>query len=376
MPDVSPPLSDSILVATTDGAAYPAVFGALGTLPQHLANAGMEPGPALLVTDANVAPHYLPAVVDALGAAGWTPQSRVVPPGERSKSSEMLNALYDWALGLGVERGTPVVALGGGVVGDLAGFAAATLLRGLPLVHLPTTVVAQSDSALGGKTGINHAAGKNLIGAFYPPRLVLADAATLATLDRREFRAGLAEVVKTALVDDAAFADALEADIDALLSGDLAPAAHHIRRAAAAKAGIVSADEKEQGRRALLNFGHTFGHAIEKVAGYGHVLHGEAVATGMRAALHLSATLRLGEPASADGLPEPFGRADRLVRRLPLASLDGLRPDALTAAMGTDKKRAGGQGRFVVLDEIGRGRVAEDVPDAFVRAAWAFAGAH
>jgi 3-dehydroquinate synthase len=289
----------------------------------------------------------------------------VLPPGEATKSAAHLAAVYDWALGLGIDRRTPVLALGGGVVGDLAGFAAATLLRGLPLVQLPTSLIAQVDSAIGGKTGINHAAGKNLIGAFHQPRLVLADPATLRTLPQREWTGGLAEVVKAALIADAAFFDWLESNWSGIVAREPEVVAPLVRRAAAIKAAIVAEDEREAGRRALLNFGHTFGHAIERAAGYGTFTHGEAVALGMRAALHLSHALR----------PDvSFRRADALVARIPVPDgLADLRTADLMQATRTDKKRRGDRIRYVVLREPGAAHVTADVPPGAVEAAWAYA---
>jgi 3-dehydroquinate synthase len=334
-PDPAPP-SPPVPVALPGGRGYVVHFGPLSGLPAHLTGAGLAPGPCLVVTDANVAPRYLGTVVEALEAAGWRPAARVVPAGEASKSLDQLSALYDWALGLRPDRHTPLLALGGGVVGDLAGLAAATLLRGLPLVHLPTTVIAQVDSAIGGKTGINHAAGKNLIGAFHAPRLVLADPATLATLPERELRSGLSEVVKHALLSGEDAAAHLEADWENVLAREPAPLAATLRRAVAFKAALVSADPHEEGPRAVLNFGHTFGHAVERAEGYGRFTHGEAVALGMRAALHLSASVRAGRVWDAPRLPEPFARANRLVARLPCPPLT-VPADALVAVMGTDK---------------------------------------
>jgi 3-dehydroquinate synthase len=293
----------------------------------------------------------------------------MLPPGEESKSVEQLSALYDWALALDVEgtpvdRGTPVLALGGGVVGDLAGFLAATLLRGVPLVQLPTTVIAQADSAIGGKTGINHPAGKNLIGAFHQPRLVVMDPETLTTLPEREWMSGLAEVVKSALIADEAFVGWLEEHWEALVRRESLVATTAVARSAEIKAVVVAGDERESGRRAILNFGHTFGHAIERATGYGAFTHGEAVALGMRAALYLSYRLD----------PElQRARADALVARIGVpAGIEGLAPDALMDAMRFDKKQAAGRQRFVVLDRIGAARVAEGVPPELVEAAWAF----
>lgn len=365
-----PPAPPAVVVDLPDGRDYAVHFEPLATLPRHLRGVGLEPGPVLVVTDETVGPLYLDGVRRALAADGWRPESTAVPAGEGSKSLGHLTALYDWALGLGINRKTPLLALGGGVVGDLGGFAAATLLRGLPLVHLPTTTIAQVDSAIGGKTGVNHAAGKNLVGAFYQPRLVLADPATLATLSERDLRSGLAEAVKHALLSGPAFVERLEREWDAVAAREPGPLAALVRDAAAVKARVVSADEREAGSRALLNLGHTFGHAVEREAGYGAFTHGEAVAIGLRAALHLSASLRAGRPLNG-ALPEPFAQADLLVGRLAPPPLPPDLPnEQLTAAMSTDKKRSAAGLRFVVLDEVGRGRVAEDVPPALVGAAW------
>ncbi|MEP0548142.1 MAG: 3-dehydroquinate synthase [Rhodothermales bacterium] len=360
-PDSAPPVP----VPLGGGRTYAIHLRPLADAPALLHEAGLRVGPCLVVTDANVAALYLRPLREAVEAAGWTVHTQILPPGEETKSAAHLTALHDWALELGLDRKTPLLALGGGVVGDLAGFAAATLLRGLPLVHLPTTLVAQADSAIGGKTGINHATGKNLIGTFWQPRFVLADPATLQTLPEREWTSGLAEVVKAALIADADFFAWLDARWEDVMAREPEAVAALVRRAAGIKAEIVAEDEREAGRRALLNFGHTFGHAIERAAGYGTFTHGEAVAVGMRAALHLSHALR---PDAS------FDRADALVARLPVPSgLATIPTAALTTAMQTDKKRDAGQLRFVVLDEIGRARLADGVTPEAVAAAWAYA---
>lgn len=353
-----------LAVALPQGRGYPIHFVPLNEAPDCMAEAGLRPGRCLVVTDENVAAHYRAPLERALAEAGWSPRVHVVAPGEASKSPEALQAVYDAALRWGIDRQTPVVALGGGVVGDLAGFAAATLLRGVPLVQLPTSLIAQVDSAIGGKTGINHAAGKNLVGAFYQPALVLADTDVLQTLPEREWTSGLAEVVKHALIADADLFAFLEKHRAALLARETGVVAPTIRRAAQVKAEVVSEDELEKGRRMILNFGHTFGHAIERVAGYGTFTHGEAVALGMRAALGLSTRLNPGfDPA----------RADRLVRMIPVPpGFGALSTPALTAAMRTDKKARAGTPRFIVLEKIGAAYVTE-APAEDVAAAWAFA---
>ncbi len=347
-------------VALPHGRAYAVHLRPLADAPTVLRQAGLAPGRGLVVTDETVAALYLDELRAALETDGWTVHAQAIPPGEASKSSAHLGTLYDWALGLEIDRATPLLALGGGVVGDLAGFAAATLLRGLPLVQLPTTLIAQADSAIGGKTGINHPAGKNLIGAIWQPRLVLADTGTLRTLSERDWTSGLAEVVKSALIADAAFVDWLGTRWETILDREPSVVAALVRRTAAIKAGIVAEDERETGRRALLNFGHTFGHAVEQAAGYGAFTHGEAVALGMRAALHLSQ--RLAPNVS-------FGRAEALLARLPAPPLR-LPTETLTAAMATDKKRRAGRLRFVVLDAVGRASVTDDVTPEAVAAAW------
>ena len=349
--------------------SYAVHFEPLATAPLHLREAGLD-GPVRIVTDETVAELHLETLVEALAADGRSVETVSVPAGEASKSLRQYEAVAEWALASGIHRQTPVLALGGGVVGDLAGFVAATLLRGLPLVHLPTTTISQIDSAIGGKTGLNTDAGKNLLGAIHAPHLVLADPAALATLPQRDFLSGLAEAVKHALIRDPDLADRLDRQWPALTAREPATVAALVRDAAAVKAQVVEADEHEAGDRAVLNFGHTFGHALEREAGYGTLTHGEAVALGMRAALHLSSSLRMGRVAGP--LAGRFQAADRLVARLapPAPPLD---PEPLTAAMATDKKRTADGLRFVVLDDVGEARLASDVPPAFVRAAWAFA---
>ena len=360
---------------------YAVVTAPLDALPRWMADAGIEPdapaAPALVVTDATVGGLYGDRVAACLIAAGWAPRVLTVAPGEASKSLAVLATLYDRALDTPdgeapVTRRTPVVALGGGVVGDLAGLFSATLLRGLPLVHVPTTLLAMVDSSLGGKTGVNHARGKNLIGTTTAPRLVLADPALLATLPDREFAAGLAEAVKHALIADAGAVATFEATLDAVLARAPGAGAAVVAGGQAAKAAFVAEDEFETGRRALLNFGHTFAHAFEALAGYGNgydgrLLHGEAVRHGMRAAIVLSR--RLGGLSADDAT-----RLDALVARLPAAPLPPMGAGAVLAAMASDKKRGATGLRFIVLDGIGSARIAADVPDADVRSALASVG--
>lgn len=345
--------------------SYDIVFDALSSLPRRLAQVGLSRGLCLVVTDENVARLYADRLMEGLQSDGWTPIPITLPFGETTKSIANLNKIYDVALAHRIERTTPLLAVGGGVVGDLGGFAAATLLRGLPLIQIPTTLIAQVDSSIGGKTGINHAQGKNLLGAFYQPRLVLSDTSTLETLPDREWTSGLAEVVKHALIADAQFFAGLESRWgDVLRRKDYSVPAL-VRKAAGVKAGIVEKDEREAGRRAILNFGHTFAHAIERVAGYGTFTHGEAVAAGMTAALHLSHSLH---PAL------DFDRASRLVAQIPVPpGLQGLDLGALIHAMTADKKVEGGRLRFVILEEIGRAAIVDDVDASAIEAAWKFA---
>jgi 3-dehydroquinate synthase len=287
----------------------------------------------------------------------------VVPDGEQAKGWETLQRVFDALLAARCGRDTLLVALGGGVVGDLAGFAAAVYQRGIDFVQVPTTLLAHVDSSVGGKTAINHPRGKNMIGAFHQPRAVIADLATLDSLPERELRAGIAEVIKHGLALDADFFQWLEQNIDKLLARDRGALAHAVRRSCELKAAIVAADEREAGARALLNLGHTFGHAIEAGTGYGTWLHGEAVAAGMVMAAELS--LRLGSIDGKDVL-----RIRQLVSRAGLpVKAPPLRPEELVALMSVDKKAAKGVTRFVVLDRIGAARLRADVEENAVRAA-------
>lgn len=342
----------------------PISFAPLGTLPAVLRAGGVEADRCLVVTDEHVARLYGDAVCNNLARKKIEPHLVVLPPGEESKSQDRLAEIHDRALAWGVERGTPLVALGGGVIGDLAGFAAATLLRGIPFFQVPTTLIAQVDSSIGGKTGINHEAGKNLIGAFYRPAGILTDPALLQSLPAREWTGGLAEAIKHGLIADEALFTELETQMDALLDRNGSVVERIVPRTASVKVRIVEEDEFETGLRTILNFGHTFAHAIEKVAGYGVYTHGEAVAAGMRAALHLS------EHTAPDFTAE---RADRIVRRIPVPpGLASLSIADLMDAMKLDKKVRRGNVRLVLLDRIGHAFVTGDVPSALVEKAWAF----
>ncbi len=261
-------------------------WGGVGRLSQYLSQLNLPPR-IFIVTDSNVSDLYAPSIMEHLSGAGWEPHLYVIPAGEASKSPQQLNALYDWLVDQHAERREALMTLGGGVVGDLVGYAAATYLRGVPLIQVPTSLLAQVNSAIGGKTGINHAKGKNLIGAFYHPRLVLADPATLLTLPARQRTEGWAEIVKYGIILDAELFSRLEAHADALHDFSHPPITllcQIIARSIELKVAVIEEDEREQGRRAILNYGHTIGHALENVAGYGEWLHGEAVSLGMVAA--------------------------------------------------------------------------------------------
>jgi len=323
---------------------------------------------AVVVTDENVAALHLPALLDGLAQTGIATQQIVVPPGEASKSMASYGRVVDGLLDAGVERRTTVIALGGGVIGDLAGFAAATTMRGLPFVQVPTTLLAQVDSSVGGKTGINTAQGKNLVGAFHQPRLVLADTGTLGTLNGRELRAGYAEVVKAGLIGDARFFEWCEEHGQALAHGDRDIQAEAILRACAFKAAVVGDDEREErpaDGRALLNLGHTFGHALEAEVGYGGaLLHGEAVAIGLGLAFRLSVQLGLCAPGDAArveahlaavGLPNEIGMLNRRFSA-----------GRLVAHMRRDKKMRDGALHFVLARGIGRAFTSSDVPAGMV----------
>ena len=316
---------------------------------------------AALLTDGNVAPLHAAPVRAALEASGIAVTELIVPAGEASKSMATADECCRAMIRGGLDRKSFLVALGGGVVGDLAGFVAAIYYRGIPFVQIPTTIVAQVDSSVGGKTGVNAPEGKNLIGAFHQPAAVLADTLLLGTLPAREFNEGMAEVIKHAAIRDAAMLD----DILALDPASRAGLAPLVARNVAIKARIVEADEKETlGLRALLNFGHTIGHAIEAEAGYGNMFHGEAIALGLRAALDLSVQKAGLDPAFARRCLEALARFD-----LPLVLPDTFHDDALLAHLARDKKFEDGAIRFVLLNAPGSAFVSKDVTIGDVRAA-------
>ena len=325
-------------------------------------------GRVAVITDENVAAAHGDALRAGLASGDLGADMLALPAGEATKSMARLEQVLGWLLDLRLGRDDLVVALGGGVIGDLAGFAAAVLKRGVDFVQIPTSLLAQVDSSVGGKTGVNAAQGKNLIGAFHQPRLVLADIGALDTLSAREFLAGYGEVLKYGLLGDAAFFQWLEANGPAMARGDRAARAHAIRRSVRMKADIVARDEFETGERALLNLGHTFGHALETATGYGaRLLHGEGVAVGMALAFDLS--MRLGLcPQEAPGRVRAHLRA--MGMKATLADIDGPLPDAdaLLALMAQDKKARDGRIAFVLADDIGQARLMRDVDPAPVRA--------
>src|SRR5215208_4798209 len=330
---------------------------------------------AVVVTDEHVARHHLPPLRHSLDAHGIATHAIVLPPGEATKDLAHFGRLVDDILACGIERGTMLVALGGGVVGDIAGFAAATLLRGIDFVQIPTTLLAQVDSSVGGKTAINTAAGKNLLGAFYQPRLVLADTDTLATLPRREVRAGYGEIVKYGLIRDAQFFEWLEAEGRAVC--DLEPAAltRAVMVSCRMKAEIVAADERETGEdRALLNFGHTFGHALEAETGFGErLLHGEAVALGMMLAFDFAVRLGLATGQEAHRVRRHLATSG-LPTTLAEIGLSGDAADRLLAHMGKDKKVRDGAITLILPRGIGDCFVMRDAPRDRLRAFLAEAG--
>ncbi len=313
-----------------------------------------------IVSNTTVAPLYLEKLRTALEKQGVISVPIILPDGEAHKNWETLNLIFDALLQNHCERNTTILALGGGVIGDLTGFAAATYLRGVPFIQIPTTLLAQVDSSVGGKTGINHQLGKNMIGAFYQPRMVLADSATLNTLPDRELRAGLAEIIKYGLIRDPAFFDWLEQNMHRLLARDPVTLNEAIQRSCENKAEIVAADEKEKGIRALLNLGHTFGHAIENGMGYGVWLHGEAVAAGTVLAAELSRRMKLISEGDVNRIRKIFIQAG-----LPVAA-PKMPPEKYLQLMTLDKKVDAGKTRFILLNRIGEAMMRADIPPALL----------
>ena len=308
---------------------------------------------AVIITNTTVAPLYLDRLTKTLGNIGISALPIVLPDGESHKNWETLNLVFDALLGAHCERSSTLIALGGGVIGDMGGFAASCYQRGMPFIQIPTTHLSQVDSSVGGKTAINHPLGKNMIGAFYQPKLVLADISTLDTLADRELRAGLAEVIKYGLIRDPEFFDWLETNIEALLNRDRDALAYAVNRSCANKAEVVAADERETGERALLNLGHTFGHAIETGMGYGEWLHGEAVSAGTLIAMDLSQ--RLGMVT----VDEVFRVKNLFIRAGLPVSAPRFGAERYLELMRHDKKVENGKLRLVLLEKIGKAVISD-----------------
>jgi len=340
--------------------SYPILIGHGLTIDPHSFDVVPAAATALIVTNTTVGPLYANTLRTTLAGRFAHVHVLELPDGEVYKDWQTLNLIFDSLLGHGCDRKTVLFALGGGVVGDMTGFAAASYMRGVPFVQVPTTLLAQVDSSVGGKTAINHPLGKNMIGAFYQPRLVVCDLATLRTLPARELSAGLAEIIKYGPIHDMEFLAWIESHIEALVARDPQALAHAVKRSCEIKAAVVGQDERETGLRAILNFGHTFGHAIEAGLGYGQWLHGEAVGCGMVLAAHLSQ--RLG------GIDAAFvQRLTTLIRQAGLPTVaPALGADRYLELMRVDKKSEAGEIRFVVIDRPGSA-IVRSAPDAVVR---------
>ncbi len=335
----------------------------LAQLPTLCLQTGLKAGKTLVVTDENVQPLYGKVVKDVLESAGWQVRLAVVPAGESAKTFNWSQWLYDEALAAEIDRKRPIFALGGGVVGDLAGFVAATFLRGVPFVQLPTTLLAQVDSSVGGKVAVNHPQGKNLIGAFYQPHLVAVDVATLDTLPEREWAGGLAEVVKYGAIFDAPFLEWLEKHAAALRQKNRAEIEYVIGVCCRHKAAIVAEDERETGRRALLNFGHTMGHALESATGFAQYIHGEAVAIGMVGAAYLGERCGMTVPGTCE-------RLERILKTFDLPIRSAVcRAEHLAPLLMHDKKVAEGMLHWVLLQDAGTALVTNQVSEADIMAA-------
>ena len=316
---------------------------------------------AVIISNETIDPLYGHTLADSISQLAKV-EKHILPDGEIYKDLATVSKIFDQLLSIPCDRKTTILALGGGVVGDITGFAAACYQRGIPYIHVPTTLLAQVDSSIGGKTGVNHPLGKNMIGAIYQPKCVVADISTLISLPDREFRAGLAEVIKYGLIRDLEFFTYLEQNADALLDRDLNSLAHAIERSCMNKAQVVELDERESGLRALLNFGHTFGHAIENKLGYKDWLHGEAVAAGMVIAAEFSRRLDLIDTIQRD-------RVENVMRRfeLPVSPPANMTEDEFMQAMAVDKKVEAGKIRFIVLEKVGKAFVIDDYPQAILQ---------
>ncbi|MCX9157527.1 3-dehydroquinate synthase [Niveibacterium sp. 24ML] len=342
---------------------YTVIIGAEVAFSRELLAPMIRGKQVLVVTNTTVAPLYAERLCMTLRCAGFDLSVVALPDSEVFKDWETLNAIYDALLSAHAERSTTLIALGGGVVGDMTGFAAATYQRGVPFIQIPTTLLSQVDSSVGGKTAINHPLGKNMIGAFYQPKLVLADTGVLTTLPDRELKAGLAEVIKYGLIRDLAFFEWLEGNLERVLDREPEALAYVIERSCRNKADVVAADETEQGERATLNLGHTFGHAIETGLGYGVWLHGEAVAAGTIMAAALSQDLGWLTQVDFDRISRLFERAGLPVRGAPMGSARYLE------LMSHDKKVEGGKLRLILLRAIGHAVIHAEASSAQIAAA-------
>lgn len=351
------------LTVHLDKRSYPIHVGAgiLERAGELLGEVGLR-GKVAIVTNPMVAQLYLDAAHDALIRAGFEVTPVLVPDGEEHKNLESLEIIYDHLIAARMERQSCIVALGGGVIGDLAGFAAATYLRGIPYVQVPTSLLAQVDSSVGGKTAVNRQDGKNLIGAFYQPKLVLIDIAVLRSLPRRELIAGLAEVIKYGIIEDPALFSVLEHGLENIIGLNQEVLTQIVATSCAIKARVVEADEREEDYRAVLNFGHTIGHALEAATGYRRFLHGEAVAVGMVKATGLSARFGLCDAETLDSVTALVRRAG-----LPVDIPSEISPQDLIQAMEVDKKVAGGKIKFVMCAGIGKTRFRRLTPEEILR---------
>jgi 3-dehydroquinate synthase len=317
-----------------------------------------------VVSNETVAPLYLTPVLASLQQSGFATTQVILPDGEKHKNWQSLETIFDTLIENRFERSATILALGGGVIGDMSGYAAASLLRGINFIQVPTTLLAQVDASVGGKTGINHTLGKNLIGAFYQPKMVAMDTNTLTTLSPRDFSSGLAEVIKYGIIWDADFFSYLEENMTAILKLETEPLTHLLYTCCAIKAEVVARDERESGSRALLNLGHTFGHAIETLAGYGNILHGEGVAIGMVMAAQLSSIMGLCDA-------QTVVRIQRLLQKanLPITAPSNFAPDDYLEAMGRDKKVSEGKIRVILNGDIGQAKIYSDIPHQQIKQA-------
>ena len=356
--------SDLAAVVHHSGGEYPVVagWGIIDNLGGRLTGLGIK-GPAYIITDSRVMNPYGREVQRSLQRAGIASHCFIIPSGEPSKSFNVAQGIYDWLVGLRAERGQPIMAVGGGVTGDLAGFVAATYLRGVPFIQVPTSMAAMVDASIGGKVAVNLPQAKNMVGAFYQPLGVFADVEALSTLGKRELAEGWAEAIKHGFILDPSLVDAFEEHAEALMEVEPEISTDLIRRSMAIKAGVVSQDERETlGIRILLNYGHTIGHALESSTEYGSFLHGEAVSIGMMGAAHIARHMGM----ISEELVE---RQQRLLERfnLPIRA-PGVPVEPVLGAMSLDKKTQGGSNRWVLLEEVGNAVVRNDVPRDLVEA--------